>query len=164
MPGRPAATRLEGMTPRLLYRILAVAEAVTWTLLITGMLLKYAAGAGDRPVLVAGSVHGFVFISYAITAALVGVNQRWRLPVTVLAVATAVVPYATIPFDVWADRSGRLDGAWRTAATDDPRDHTPFGRLFRWMLGHVPVLIGCLAALAVVIMAGLLLIGPPRLS
>ncbi|WP_348789169.1 DUF3817 domain-containing protein [Leifsonia sp. NPDC080035] len=152
------------MSPRLLYRILAVAEAITWTLLIGGMLLKYAAGVGDWPVLVAGSVHGFVFIGYAITAALVGVNQRWRLPVVVLAVATAIVPYATIPFDVWADRSGRLDGPWRTTATDDPRDHTPFGRLFRWMLRHVPVLVGSLAVLAVVIMAGLLLIGPPRLS
>ena len=152
------------MSPRLLYRVLAVAEAITWTLLIAGMLLKYAAGVGDWPVVVAGSVHGFVFISYAITAALVGVNQRWRLPVIVLAVVTAIVPYATIPFDLWADRSGRLDGAWRTQATDDPRDHTWFGRLFRWMLGHVPVLVGSLAVLAVVIMAGLLLIGPPRLS
>ncbi|MGN6427755.1 DUF3817 domain-containing protein [uncultured Leifsonia sp.] len=152
------------MSPRLLYRVLAVAEAITWTLLIAGMLLKYAAGVGDWPVVVAGSVHGFVFISYAITAALVGVNQRWRFPVIVLAVVTAIVPYATIPFDLWADRSGRLDGAWRTQATDDPRDHTWFGRLFRWMLGHVPVLVGSLAVLAVVIMAGLLLIGPPKLS
>ena len=152
------------MSPRLLYRVLAVAEAITWTLLIAGMLLKYAAGVGDWPVVVAGSVHGFVFISYAITAALVGVNQRWRFPVIVLAVVTAIVPYATIPFDLWADRSGRLDGAWRTQATDDPRDHTWFGRLFRWMLGHVPVLVGSLAVLAVGIMAGLLLIGPPKLS
>jgi integral membrane protein len=152
------------MTPRLLYRILAVAEAITWTLLITGMVLKYAVGVGDWPVVVAGSIHGFVFIAYAITAALVGVNQRWRLPLIVLAVATAVVPYATIPFDLWADRTGRLDGGWRTTATEDPRDHTWFGRLFRWMLTHVAVLATSLAVLAVVIMAALLAIGPPKLS
>ncbi|MFF2053656.1 DUF3817 domain-containing protein [Leifsonia sp. NPDC058194] len=152
------------MTPRLLYRILAVAEAVTWTLLIVGMLLKYVVGVGDWPVVVAGPIHGFVFITYAIAAALVGVNQRWRIPLIVLAVATAVVPYTTIPFDLWADRTGRLDGGWRTAPTEDPRDHTWFGRLFRWMLTHVAVLATSLAILAVVIMAALLAIGPPKLS
>lgn len=152
------------MTPRLLYRVLAVAEAVTWTLLIGGMLLKYIGGVGDWPVTVAGPIHGFVFIAYAITAVLVGINQRWRLPLVVLAVVTAIVPYATIPFDVWADRTGRLDGTWRTHATDDPRDHTPFGRLFRWGLRHVVVLGAGLAVLAVAIMAALLVLGPPKLS
>jgi integral membrane protein len=152
------------MTPRLLYRILAVAEAITWTLLLAGMVLKYAVGVGDWPVTVAGPIHGFVFIAYAITAALIGVNQRWRPGLIVLAVATAVIPYATVPFDLWADRTGRLDGGWRTTPTDDPRDHTWFGRLFRWMLTHVTVLATSLAVLAVVIMAALLVIGPPKLS
>lgn len=152
------------MTPRLLYRILAVAEAITWTLLLTGMVLKYAVGLGDWPVAVAGPIHGFVFIAYAITAVLVGINQRWRWPLVLLAVVTAIVPYATVPFDVWADRSGRLDGPWRTQATDDPRDHTWFGRLFRWALRHTPVLAAGLAVLAVAIMTALLILGPPKLS
>lgn len=34
------------VTPRLFYRTVAIAEAVTWTLLITGMVLKYVADAG----------------------------------------------------------------------------------------------------------------------
>ncbi len=152
------------LTPRLLYRILAVAEAITWTLLLTGMVLKYAVGLGDWPVAVAGPIHGFVFIAYAITAVLVGINQRWRLPLVLLAVVTAIVPYATVPFDLWADRSGRLDGPWRTQATDDPRDHTAFGRLFRWGLRHVVVLAAGLAVLAVAIMTALLVLGPPKLS
>ncbi|AAT89961.1 hypothetical protein ATY41_03260 [Leifsonia xyli subsp. xyli] len=152
------------MPPRLLYRTLAIAETVTWTLLLAGMLLKYAVKVGDWPVIATGSLHGFVFLSYAIVATLVGVNQRWRLPLIVLAVVTAFVPYATVPFDLWADRSGRVAGGWRTVATEDPRDHTRFGRLFRWMLTHVPVLAGILVALAVAIMAALLLIGPPKLS
>ncbi|WP_052323548.1 DUF3817 domain-containing protein [Leifsonia xyli] len=99
------------MPPRLLYRTLAIAEAATWTLLLAGMLLKYAVKVGDWPVVVAGSLHGFVFLSYAIVATLVNVNQRWRLPLIVLAVVTAIVPYATVPFDLWADRSGGWTGA-----------------------------------------------------
>ncbi|WP_085371446.1 DUF3817 domain-containing protein [Leifsonia sp. NCR5] len=152
------------MTPRVLYRTLAIAEAITWTLLIAGMLLKYVAKVGDWPVLVAGSVHGLVFISYAVASVLVGVNQRWRIPVIVVAVASAIVPYATIPFDLWADRTGRLDGRWRTTPTDDPRDHTAIGRLFRWMLNHVPVLAVTLVVLIAAIMGTLLMIGPPKLS
>ena len=152
------------MTPRLFYRILAVAEAITCPLLLAALVPQSPVAVADCPVTVPGPPPRFVFIAYAITAALIGVNQRWRLPLVVLAVATAIVPYATVPFDVWADRTGRLDGGWRTTPTEDPRDHTWFGRLFRWMLTHVAVLATSLAVLAVVIMVALLVIGPPKLS
>ena len=35
------------MSPRTLFRSFAVAEVVTWSLLIVGMILKYAVGVGD---------------------------------------------------------------------------------------------------------------------
>ena len=44
------------MSPRLFYRTIAIAEAVTWTGLITGILLKYAADADGTPLLMAGSL------------------------------------------------------------------------------------------------------------
>ncbi len=143
------------------YRIVANAEAVTWTLLIAGMLLKYAADAGGLPVLIAGSIHGFVFITYALTAVLVGVNQRWSVRQIVAAVATAIVPYATIPFDRRLDRRGLLDGDWRHTATDDPRDATWVSRLLRWMLTHPAMLATGFLVGIVVIMTTLLVIGPP---
>ncbi len=149
------------MSPRLFYRTLAFAEAVTWTLLIIAMVLKYAFGAGGLPVQIAGSLHGFVFISYALTAGLVGVNQHWPKRLTALAVATAIIPYATIPFDLKMDRSGKLDGAWRRTATADPRDHTSVSRLLRWMLRRPAVLGGVFVLAVVVIMGTLLVIGPP---
>ncbi|WP_211229367.1 DUF3817 domain-containing protein [Nakamurella lactea] len=154
----PAAPKL---SPRRFYRIVAIAETVTWTLLIIGMLLKYVAKAGGLPVLIAGSLHGLVFISYGLTAVLVGVNQRWNTRLIVAAVLTAVVPYATIPFDNRLERRQLLEGGWRTTATDDPRDHTAVSRLLRWMLGRPAVLTGVFVALVVVIMVTLLLIGPP---
>ena len=83
-PARPSEAEAGGAspftTPKGMYRLVAIAESITWTLLIIGMLLKYVAGLGTLPVLIAGSIHGFVFITYALTAGLVGVNQRWSVP------------------------------------------------------------------------------------
>jgi integral membrane protein len=83
--------RVSRQTPRTFYRTVAIAEAVTWTGLLAGMALKYGA---DIPVavLIAGSIHGLVFISYALTAALVGVNQHWSTGRIAAAVAAAIVP------------------------------------------------------------------------
>lgn len=149
------------MTPRSFYRTVAIAEAVTWTLLIVGMLLKYAADAGSLPVLIGGSIHGLVFIAYALTAVLVGVNQRWRVGQIVFAVVTAIVPYATIPFDRWLERHGKLEGEWHREATEDPSDRTWVRRLLRWFLNH-PVVLGILLVVAIaVIMTVLLILGPP---
>jgi integral membrane protein len=149
------------VTPRSFYRFVAIAEAVTWTLLIAGMLLKYAANLGDLPVLIGGSIHGLVFITYALTAVLVGVNQRWSIGQIVIAVATAIVPYATIPYDIWLDRRGRLDGDWHRDATDDPRDQTWVRRLLRWFLNHTAVLVTLFVLAVIVIMTVLLILGPP---
>lgn len=152
------ATRI---TPRSFYRVVAIAEAVTWTLLIAGLLLKYLFDAGDLGVRVGGTIHGFVFLAYAVTAVLVGVNQRWRIGLIALGVITAVIPYATIPFDRWLEKNGRLDGDWRTTATDDPRDQGWIDRLLRWFLNHPVVLAVLLVVGIVAVFTVLLIIGPP---
>lgn len=153
----PVTVRL---APRSLYRFLAIAETVTWTLLLAGMVLKYGF---DLPiaVLIAGSIHGLVFISYALTAGLVGVNQHWSAAQIAAAVATAILPYATIPFDRRLERRGMLTGEWRTVATEDPRDHAAVARLLRWFLARPVVLAVLFVAGVAVIMTVLLLIGPP---
>jgi integral membrane protein len=149
------------VTPRSFYRVLSIAEAVTWTLLIAGMLLKYVANAGTLPVLIGGSIHGLVFISYAATAVIVGLNQRWKAGQIVFAVVTAIVPYATIPFDRWLERRGILEGEWRREKTDDPRDSVWVDRLMRWFLNH-PILLGVfLVAVIAVVFSVLVTLGPP---
>ncbi len=148
------------LTPKKLYRIVAITEAITWTLLITGLILRATAGL-DIAVTIGGSIHGFVFLAYGATAVLTAINQRWNPGLAVLAVVTAVIPYATIPFDIWAHRTGKLEGNWRREATDDPRDQRWFDRLVRWMLNH-PYLLAALILLAVVVLFTVLLIlGPP---
>ncbi|WP_461635635.1 DUF3817 domain-containing protein, partial [Glutamicibacter soli] len=110
------------MSPRTLFRIVARAEAVTWTLLIIAMLLKYVVKVGDWPVSIAGFMHGFVFLSYVATGVLVGINQRWTKRSIVLAAATSIVPYLTIPYERRLEKQGRLEGEWRTTKSDHPDD------------------------------------------
>jgi len=149
------------MTPRLFYRVVSIAEAVTWTLLIAGMLLKYVVQAGNLGVLIGGSLHGLVFIAYCLTAGLVGVNQRWPMKRIAFAAVTAIVPYATIPFDRSLERRGMLEGGWRRTATDDPYDRTWLSRLLLWMLNHPALLVTVFVVAVLAIMAVLLVIGPP---
>lgn len=164
LEGHPLPQPLEHpvkITPRGFFRVIAIAEAVTWTLLITSLILKYGFHANPLVTTIAGGLHGVVFITYALTSVLVGVNQRWSLGLIAFAVATAVVPYATIPFDIWADRRGRLDGPWRTEPSADPRDAGWIARLLRWMLTHPKTLVTLFIAAVVIITTTLLLIGPP---
>lgn len=148
------------MSPKRLFRTLAFAEAVTWTILIVAMILKYAGGV-DAAVLVGGSIHGFVFLAYAFSAVLVGVNQRWKVGLIAFAVLTAIVPYATIPFELWLMRRGRLEGGWRHESTDHPADGNWVNRMLRWFLAR-PVLLTVVAVLGVAaVFAALLVIGPP---
>jgi integral membrane protein len=149
------------MSPRALFRSFAVAEVVTWALLIGGMLLKYVAEVGDWPVSIAGPIHGFVFLAYLVAGVVVAVNQRWSPGVTVLALASAVVPFASLPVERGIDRRGGLDGDWRREATGDPRDRRPLDRLLRWVLGHLALAVVLLLAAVVVVFVLLLIAGPP---
>jgi integral membrane protein len=147
-------------TPDRLFRVLAIAEAITWTILISAMIAR-AVGAPGIVVTIGGGIHGFVFLAYAATAILVALNQRWHPGVGVLAVVSAVIPYATIPMEIWLHRTGRLDGAWRLEATDDPRDRRWYDRLMRWFLRRPWVLALLLAVGIVALYVILLLVGPP---
>ncbi|MFJ2367725.1 DUF3817 domain-containing protein [Microbacterium sp. NPDC087665] len=147
-------------SPDRLYRVLAIAEAITWTILI-GAIIARAVGAPGVVVTIGGGIHGFVFLAYGATALLVAVNQRWHIGVAVLAVASAVVPYATIPMEIWLHRTGHLDGPWRLDATDDPRDRRWYDRLMRWLLRRPWVLAALLVIAIVGLYVVLLLVGPP---
>ena len=150
-----------GFSPSKLYRVLAIAEAITWTLLITGLILRATAGIDETLFTTVGAVHGFVFISYGATAILVAINQRWKFGLGLLAVITAIIPYATIPFEIVAERHGLLAGAWRLTQTDDPRDTHWFDRFVRWFLNRPALLVTAIVVAIVVIFTILLTAGPP---
>src|SRR5699024_12504785 len=106
-------------------------------------------------------VHGFLFLSYGATAVLMSKNLRWTVGVAAISIASAVVPYATVPVDIWLQRTDRLDGDWRRTATEDPRDHTWHDRLLRWIINHPLLSILTGLAIVVVVYVALLLMGPP---
>lgn len=147
-------------TPKTLFRTLAFAEAVSWTLLITGLILR-ATLDWSLAVSIGGGIHGFVFLSYGATAILVAKNQRWRAGPTVIAIVSAVVPYATIPVEIWLARSGRLKGLWRIEPSDDPRDGAWHDRLMRFMLRRPWVLVALIVLAVIAVFVALLVIGPP---
>lgn len=149
------------MTPGHLFRIFAVSEAITWTLLLGGLAIRAIFGAPPILLTVVGSIHGAVFLGYGVIAALVGVNNRWGLGRTVGGIALAIVPYATIPFELRVAKLGLLNGAWRREGTSDARDQHWFDRLFRWFLNRPVLLAIVLLVVIVAIFASLLIIGPP---
>jgi integral membrane protein len=148
------------MTPQQLFRAAAIAEAITWTLLISALIIR-ATTDWAFGVSIAGGIHGFVFLAYGATAILMAINQRWHPGVATLAIVSAIVPYATIPTEVWLARSRRLAGAWRKEATDDPRDRAWIDRLARWFIRHPLLLVLLIAAAVVVLFVVLLTVGPP---
>ena len=147
-------------TPQTLFRVLAISEAISWTLLLSALVLRATVGVAVG-VTIAGAIHGFVFLSYGATAVLLALHQRWTIWPTVAAIGSAIVPYATIPTEIWLARSGRLAGAWRLEEAADPVDRRWYDGLLRWFLRR-PWVLGLLILLAVAaLFTVLLLIGPP---
>lgn len=153
--------RIKNLKPKDLFVVFAIAEAITWTLLILGLLAKAFTSIAPIVVTVIGGIHGLVFLGYGVTAALVGVNQRWSTGKIVLGIALAIVPYATIPFERLQLKKKTLEGEWRTTASDHPKDNTWFDRLFRWFINRPVLLVLALLLVVAVIFAALLLVGPP---
>lgn len=150
------------ITPRSSYAFFANAEMVTWAGLLTAIVARYGFGYDGELFFVAGLSHGIIFLGYAAAAVIVGMNQRWSVGVGFMAITSAIIPFATLPFDRYLHRKNLLAGQWRYEAGDHPRDKNPIDRLFRWFLRHPIVMtmtvVGLLGGLLVVA----LLAGSPR--
>ncbi|QCU79292.1 DUF3817 domain-containing protein [Citricoccus sp. SGAir0253] len=149
--------------PRALFRAAATAEMGTWALLLTAMVLKYS-GTTEALMPLAGGLHGFVFLCYALVAAAVGTDQRWGTARRAAAVALAVVPFATVPLERRLDRRGALGPQWRLAATAGRPAGTPRGpaeRVLAWVLRHVLLAAVLAVAAVVLVFLALLAAGPP---
>ena len=148
-------------SPKSVYKFFATGEAITWGLLISALISRALGDLVPHAVTVAGSIHGAMFLSYCIVAVLVGLNQRWAIGRIAGAVALAVVPFATVPFDRRLGKQNALEGSWRTETSDDPRDQGFIDRLFRWFIARPVVLVLVIAIALPAIFAFLLFLGPP---
>jgi integral membrane protein len=145
------------MTPLRVFRAAAIAEALSWAGLLAGMFLKYVTETTELGVKVFGPIHGVVFIAFCLVTVLVAVNQGWSRGRTLLGLASSIPPFATVPFDAYAERRGLLGDTWRDHSTSD----SAVRRGVCWLVAHYRagalILAGAVAALT-----GLaLLAGPP---
>jgi len=146
------------VTPRSLYRVAATAEAITWALLLVGMFLKYVTETTEVGVSIFGMVHGVVFIAFCLTTVLVWLDQQWPPSRLMLGLASAVPPFATVPFERYSACSGLLGTEWRLRTAE------PSGLLERLAAALLrrPVQGLAVGVVAVVGLTGLaLLVGPP---
>ncbi|WP_448626490.1 DUF3817 domain-containing protein [Geodermatophilus sp. URMC 64] len=92
------------------FRVVAVAEALSWLGLLAGMYLKYVPRTTEVGVHVFGPIHGAVFVAFVVVTLLAARVLRWPVRTTLLALAAAVPPLATVWFERRATRGGRLPG------------------------------------------------------
>lgn len=112
------------MAPRTyvtLFKIVAVAEAISWAGLLTGMYFKYLTDAGDLGVRVFGPIHGGIFIAYVLLTLVLARVLGWSRWTTATGLACSVPPFATLVFELWAARTGRLEASSAGAAREPAR-------------------------------------------
>ena len=107
-------------TPGARLRVVAIAEAVSWLGLLTGMAFKYVLSDNEIGVKIFGPIHGAIFVLYVLTVLVVQRRLRWDLVTTGLALAASVPPFATVVFEMWAQRTGRLDAPASATPTGPP--------------------------------------------
>ena len=88
-----------------MFRIAAIAEAVGWTLLITGIVLKRTVFNGNNaPVAVSGRIHGTFFIVYIAACLVLYPSLRWSFGRALVAGLASVPPYGSLVMEQWEGR------------------------------------------------------------
>lgn len=96
-------------TPAGRFRLVAIAEAVSWAGLLLGMLFKYSPTDTEIGVQIFGPVHGVIFVAYVVVAFATWAALRWPTGVGVLAVLAGIPPFGTVIFERWATARGHLE-------------------------------------------------------
>ena len=91
-----------------LFTAVAVAEALSWIGLLVGMYYKYFTDAGELGVQLFGPIHGGIFIGYVMMTLVLARSLRWSKGTTAVGLLCSVPPFATVLFELWALRTGRL--------------------------------------------------------
>lgn len=103
------------------FRLIALAEAVSWIGLLTGMYFKYlGTPRTEIGVQVFGMAHGLIFIAFVVTGLLVGVAVGWRIGTWLLALLASIVPLGSVIFLIGAERTGRMAVAGRSGGVLQP--------------------------------------------
>ncbi|MED5813480.1 DUF3817 domain-containing protein [Mycolicibacterium sp. 050232] len=112
------------------FRLIALAEAVSWAGLLVGMYFKYlGTPRTEIGVKVFGPIHGGIFIAFVVAAVLVGLARKWGIGTWILALLASIVPLGSVIFVMWADRTARLgseqESAGASALLSQPGEAVP---------------------------------------
>lgn len=88
----------------LVFRAVAIAEAVTWGGLLVGMVFKYLVVENEIGVKIFGPLHGVVFSLYVLTTLWVAAPLRWGRLATVIGLVASLPPFGTVLFERWVVR------------------------------------------------------------
>ena len=91
------------------FRLIGLAEAVSWAGLLAGMYFKYL-GTPRTEIggKVFGPIHGGIFIAFVVAAILVGIAHKWGTGTWIVALLASIVPLGSVMFIIWADRTAKL--------------------------------------------------------
>jgi integral membrane protein len=89
-----------------LFKLAAWGEAIGWTLLISGIICGKVID-NNIPVLIAGQIHGILFLAYITAAVILSPSLRWRYHRTLIAGLCAVPPYGSLLFELWVAHDRR---------------------------------------------------------
>ena len=108
------------MTPRTAataFRIVAVAEALSWVGLLIGMYVKYGPETTELGVKIFGPIHGGIFVAYVAVTLVASRALGWSTRTTVLALVCSIPPLATVWFERLATRNDKLPRQQAVPAT-----------------------------------------------
>lgn len=146
------------MSPRRLFRVVAIAEAVTWAVLLGGMFLKYVTETTEVVVSIGGMAHGIVFIAYLLVTVAVAIDAQWRAGRTLVGLLAAIPPFFTVWFDLAMEKRGALPQEWRLRRESGTG---PTEKLVGWLV-RKPLQGAAVGVVAVGVLTGAaLLVGPP---
>lgn len=81
----------------LLYQLAAFGEAIGWGLLLIGIALKrYLLHGNDIPVLIAGQMHGTLFLIYIVSCLVLYPSLGWRRTGAVIAGLASIPPFGSL--------------------------------------------------------------------
>jgi integral membrane protein len=103
------------------FRLIALAEAVSWVGLLIGMYFKYLGTTRTEiGVKVFGMTHGLIFIAFVLAGLLVGIACKWSAGTWLLALLASIVPLCSVIFLIWADKNGLMRLAEAVPAVAQP--------------------------------------------
>lgn len=92
----------------LFFRTTSIVEAVSWVGMIIALVVKYPLDGTPMLVTVWGWVHGIAWIAFCLSGLNAAIRFRWSWWLVPVGFVMSILPFLTLPFDVWMERTGRL--------------------------------------------------------